>query len=1168
MNKQSLFGKMQPVLDGHSDIKDICDTLARGYSPVAVSGLSPVHKAQLVLMAENALYTKKTAPVLVIADDEQGAKRICDDINEMCGETHAYVYPAKDITLARVDRVSMEYEYQRLCVLSRIFDGSCRVICASAEAVMQRTIPVGALRENTMTVSKDKPVDLTELTKKLITAGYTRCDTVESPSQFSVRGSIADIFPVHEKFPVRMELWGDEIDTFAYFDPETQRRTTEIDSITIPPASEVLFSSNEELAEKIGRLSSSVRGKRTEMIRANLAKDADNAANGITLANIDKYLPLAYEKPALIFDYLSKESCVMFSEYHNCCERAKGVMSQYMEDVKILLESGELCRGLEGYITGFEDISAVAREYSCVLMDAFLRSSDMPCKKLLSLTAYQTAPWGGEIRQLTEDLKSFISRNYSVLVMAGSEKTLPIIAQDLRDEGIPCDILSEETKLTKGRVLITTGSLSSGYDYPDIKTALITQAKAMSSKRKLKKKKKGEEIKSLADISPGDLVVHALHGIGRFEGIRKLELEGITKDYITIKYAGTDVLYVPVTQMDLISRYIGPRDDAGVKLNKLSSNEWQKTRSRVKKAVKDMADELIALYAKRSQTKGFAFSEDSDWQSDFEARFDYTETDDQLRCIDEIKQDMMKPVPMDRLLCGDVGFGKTEVAFRAAFKAMLDGKQCAVLVPTTVLAWQHYQGALKRFEHFPFKIELLSRFRTKKQQEEILRQVKLGTVDMVIGTHRIVQKDVQFKDLGLAIIDEEQRFGVAHKERFKEAFTGVDVLTLSATPIPRTLNMAMSGIRDMSVIEEPPVDRYPVQTYVIEHNMGVIVQAITKELRRGGQVYYIHNRVESIEACAAKLAELVPEARIAVAHGQISEEKLSDIWTELVQHEIDILVCTTIIETGVDVPNVNTLIIEDADHLGLSQLYQLRGRVGRSNRRAFAYFTFRRGKVLTEIAAKRLDAIREFTQFGSGFRVALRDLEIRGAGSILGGKQHGHMEAVGYDMYLQLLNEAIAEETGQTPPRAPEECLIDLQIEAHIPDDYIRSLAGRLDAYRKIAAVSTVSDSVELLDEFIDRYGDPPKAIQGLITVALTRNMAGAAGITEITQRNDSLIIFVKTASMEQVQALVSEFKGKVTVNGSADKPYISVKLAKNDKPVDVMRRAVEVFFAARTEKN
>ena len=1161
----SLFGKMQSVLMSQSDIKDICDTLKRGYYPLAVSGLSSIHKAQLALIISTL--SEEGAPLLIITDDEAGAKRICDDINEMYAvsqnETAAYIYPAKDITLARVESVSKEYEYQRLCVLARLMDGSCKIVCASAEAVMQRTIPPDVLADRTIKLSRETSVQLPDLISRLIAAGYTRCDKVESPSQFSVRGSIADIFPVQEKMPVRMELWDDEIDSFAYFDPETQRRTEQIDELIIPPAGEVLFNSADALVQKINALSAGIRGKRTELVRSNLAKDADNVSNGVSLANIDKYLPLAYDKPALIFDYLKPDSPVLFSEFHSCCEKAKAIQSQFNEDVKILLEEGELCRGLDGYIAEFESISETAVKFPCVLMDTFLRTNDIRCKKLWTMTAYQTAPWGGEIRQLSEDLRSFIDRNYSVIVLAGSEKTLPIIAEDLRNDGIPCDIMTEETTLTKGRVLITTGCLSSGYDYPDIKTALITQAKAMSSKRKLKKKKKGEEIKSLADIAPGDLVVHALHGIGRFEGIRKLELEGITKDYITIKYAGTDVLYVPVTQMDLISRYIGPRDDTGVKLNKLSSNEWQKTRSRVKKAVKDMADELIALYAKRSKTKGFAFSEDNDWQNDFEARFDYTETDDQLRCIEEIKQDMMKPTPMDRLLCGDVGFGKTEVAFRAAFKCMLDGKQCAVLVPTTVLAWQHYQSALKRFEHFPFKIELLSRFRTKKQQEEILKQVALGTVDMVIGTHRLVQKDVKFKDLGLAIIDEEQRFGVAHKERFKEAFTGVDVLTLSATPIPRTLNMAMSGIRDMSVIEEPPVDRYPVQTYVIEHNMGVIIQAINKELRRGGQVYYIHNRVETIDLCAAKIAELIPDARIAVAHGQLSEERLSDIWTELVDHEIDILVCTTIIETGVDVPNVNTLIIEDADNLGLSQLYQLRGRVGRSNRRAFAYFTFRRGKVLTEIASKRLDAIREFTQFGSGFRVAMRDLEIRGAGSILGGRQHGHMEAVGYDMYLQLLNEAIAEETGQTPPRTPEECLIDLQIEAHIPDNYIESLAGRLDAYRKIAAVSTKEESIDLLDEFIDRYGDPPKAIQGLVTVALTRNMAGKAGITEITQRSNALLIYVKTAGMEQVQALVKAFGGRVSVNGSADKPYIAIKLTKTDRPVEIMQTAVETFYEA-----
>ncbi len=642
-------------------------------------------------------------------------------------------------------------------------------------------------------------------------------------------------------------------------------------------------------------------------------------------------------------------------------------------------------------------------------------------------------------------------------------------------------------------------------------------------------------------------------------------MDGVTKDYITIQYAGTDKLYIPVTQLDMVSKYIGPRDDSGVKLNKLSSGEWQKTRSNVKRAVKDMAHELIALYAKREKSVGFAFYPDDEIQHDFEERFPYVETDDQLQSIAEIKADMERARPMERLLCGDVGFGKTEVALRAAMKCVLSGKQCAILAPTTVLAYQHYQTALRRFEHFPVNIELLSRYRTPKQQEEIIKKLKQGRIDLIIGTHKIIQKSVVFKDLGLAIIDEEQRFGVAHKEKFKESFAGVDVLMLSATPIPRTLNMAMSGIRDMSVIEEPPQDRYPVQTYVIEYNMGTIIQAIVRELRRGGQVYYIHNRVETIHACASRLKELLPEARIAVAHGQMGEDEMSDIWEQLVEHEVDILVCTTIIETGVDVPNVNTLIIEDSDRFGLSQLYQLRGRVGRSNRRGYAYFTYQRDKVLTEIATKRLNAMREFTQFGSGFRIALRDLEIRGAGSILGGRQHGHMEAVGYDMYLQLLSEAIAEEKGIQPEKVPE-CLVDIQIDAHIPEKYISSLNQRIDMYRKIMLVNEDSDKSDLIDELIDRYGDPPKSVVGLIDVSLLRNKAAHMGITEISQKNGAMYFYTEYLVPEQIAALQQAYKGRITFNG-VGKSYVSVKISPKIRPFDMMRETVELLYQNREKK-
>lgn len=1145
------------AIENFPPYRDMLEAVDRGQTPLSVSGVSGVHKAHFAL----GLGSAADKPMLIITDDEASAKRLSDDINSLSGESRALVYPAKDLAFTAAEGVSREYEHTRLGVLSRLLAGEPLFVCASAEAVMQAAIPKNILAERTVTLQTGGTVNIEELIKKLTAAGYSRCEKVEGASQFSVRGSIVDIFPVQEQFPVRMELWGDDIDTMAYFDPETQRRTDNVEKINISPAMETLFESPEVLVSALERLAKAARGKRMDLIRSNIQRDIDRVRNGLSLGNIDKYMPVAYEKTGTVFDFLPEGSPVIFSEYFNAVEKSRGVMTHHTEDLKILLEAGELCKGLEGYIFDFQEVYRRAEKFPLIHFDTFLRGTDLRFKKLISVSANQTAPWGGEIRQLIEDLHSFRERHYSVIVMAGSDKTLPIIADDLREEGIDCGFAAESSELKKGTVLLMTGSVSAGYDYPDAGTALITQAQAMNSKKKFRKAKKGEEIKSLSDIVPGDLVVHALHGIGKFVGIRKLEMEGITKDYITIQYAGTDVLYVPVSQLDMVSKYIGPRDNGAVKLNKLSTMEWQKTRAKVKKAVKDMADELIKLYAKRSQTKGYAFDADDDFQHDFEARFPYSETDDQLRSVQEIKEDMQKPVPMDRLLCGDVGFGKTEVAFRAAFKCMEEGKQCAILAPTTVLAWQHYQTALKRFEHFPMKIELLSRFRSKKEQEQILKELKRGSIDMIIGTHRLVQKDVAFKDLGLAVIDEEQRFGVAHKERFKETFAGVDVLTLSATPIPRTLNMAMSGIRDMSVIEEPPIDRHPVQTYVIEHNMGVIVQAITKELRRGGQVYYIHNRIESIDLCAAKLQEMLPDARIGIAHGQITEEHLSEIWRQLIEHEIDILVCTTLIETGVDVPNVNTLVIEDADRLGLSQLYQLRGRVGRSSRRAFAYFTFRRGKALSEIASRRLDAIREFTQFGSGFRIALRDLEIRGAGSLLGGKQHGHMEAVGYDMYLQLLNEAIAEEKGEALPAKPEDCLIDIQIEAHIPDNYIESLAGRLDVYRKIASLRTNEDSMDLLDELIDRYGDPPKAIQGLISVALIRNMASDLTITEISQKNGIMFFYLKSADMEQIQALTAAYKGRVTVNGG-EKAYIAVKM-KNDKPVELMQGVIEVMAKA-----
>lgn len=1150
---KQIFGEL-------SGFKSLKECLEKNISPVSVTGLSHIHRAQM------ALTLCGEGVSLLITGNEAAAKKLCDDINMMSGGDSAVLFPSRETVLIPVDSANHEYEYMRISALARAVKGQCRVICASAEAVMQPVMPWDVLMDSGITITCGETVDRDELCRRLTGCGYQRCEKVEGASQFSVRGSIVDIFPVQADKPVRIELFGDDIDTMTEFDPDSQRRSeVALERVDISPASELLYDPA-VLAEKIAELCKKVRGKRMELIREHLGADVRRLESGELIGHAMKYYSLIYPEVSTVFDYI--DGAVLLCDYSDISDAASGVEARHREDVKQLLEDGMLCRGLDNICLEWERVERFMDKKVRFYISNFLQGGeDIDYRRLVSFEAMQTALWSGDMKLLAEDLENWIARKYRVILCAGSEKTLPVIKQDLESQGIPCDLAREGIEPQYGRVCLISGGFSGGFEYPENKTVFITQGQSMEAvrKRRRQKKSKAEEIRSLADIAEGDLIVHSSHGIGRFIGIRKLEFDGVTKDYITIQYAGTDKLYIPVTQLDMVSKYIGPRDDGGVKLSKLSSGEWQRTRSNVKRAVKDMAKELIALYAKREQSKGFAFYKDDEIQHDFEDRFPYVETDDQLNAIAEIKADMERERPMERLLCGDVGFGKTEVALRAAMKCVLSGKQCAILAPTTVLAYQHYQTAMRRFEQFPVNIELLSRFRSPKQQAEIIKKLKQGRIDIIIGTHKIIQKSVVFKDLGLAVIDEEQRFGVAHKERFKESFSGVDVLMLSATPIPRTLNMAMSGIRDMSVIEEPPQDRYPVQTYVIEYNEPMLVQAIYRELRRGGQVYYIHNRVESIQSCVGRLQELVPEARIAYAHGQMSEDEMSSIWEQLVEHEIDILVCTTIIETGVDVPNVNTLIIEDSDRFGLSQLYQLRGRVGRSNRRGYAYFTYKKMKVLTEVAAKRLNAMREFTQFGSGFRIALRDLEIRGAGSILGGSQHGHMEAVGYDMYLKLLSEAIAEEKGEKPEKVPE-CLVDIQIDAHIPEKYISSLNQRLDVYRKIMQVTKDEDKLDLIDELIDRYGDPPKSVIGLIDVSLLRNKAARLGITEISQKNAQMYFYTQYLDNSQITALMKSCKGQLTFNGSG-KSYVSVKIQPKTRPFDMMRQIVGIIDEAK-EKN
>lgn len=1133
-------------------MRELGDALKKCELPVSVNGLSAVHKAH------TAFVLSQQYKILMICPDEASATKTVADINELAGGETAVLYPVKDFSFANIETASPEYEHRRISALYRVSIGLSRVLVCSIEAAMQSAMPPVKLSDFTLELSPGEQIDTHELSELLVEMGYSRASQTEGRGQFSVRGSIFDVYPVNAELPYRIELWGDEIDTISLFDIESQRRIDTVKSIAITPARELLIRP-EELIGIIEEMIKNVSGKHADAIKKNLYADIDLLKSGVGLASYDKFYSQICGAPSTVFDYFEDGICVI-SEYSSCLERAKAFSAQLQEDIKLLYEDGILYKETTGFYSEMAEVMHRASKLRLVYLDMFLRGADIKLKRIIGAEAYQSSGWSGESAPLFEELGSYTERGFCTVVLSGSEKARDVLREDIRSQGYKCQNLTDSSEFAPGIVYVGTGGLSGGFDYPTAKFALITRTRAAASKKRSKQKpQNSKKINSITDISPGDLVVHTLHGIGRFNGISSIETNGVTKDYITIKYAGSDVLYVPVTQLDTVSKYIAPGDDEAVKLSKLGTQEWTRTRARIKKACRDMADELIALYAKRQLAKGHRFSPDNEWQAEFEERFEYEETADQLRSIDEIKGDMMRPIPMDRLLCGDVGFGKTEVALRAAMKCVLDGKQCAIMVPTTVLAWQHYQTAIRRFSHFPVNIELLSRFRTAKQQKEIVKKLASGGIDLVIGTHRLVQNDVKFKSLGLLIIDEEQRFGVAHKEKLKEQYPSVDILTLSATPIPRTLNMAMSGIRDMSVIEEPPQDRYPVQTYVLEHQQGVIIQAIQKELRRGGQVYYIHNRIETLEMCAYRLQQQLPDARIGVAHGQMDEEKLSDIWRQLLENEIDILVCTTIIETGVDVPNVNTLIIEDADRFGLSQLYQLRGRVGRSNRRAYAYFTFRRGRVLTEVAAKRLEAIRELTQFGSGFKIAMRDLEIRGVGSILSAKQHGHMEAVGYDMYLRLLTEAIAEQKGEAPPKAPEDCLVDINIDASIPENYIEDLSLRIDAYRKIAQIVSVEDSEDVIDELIDRFGDPPKSVTGLINVALLRNMASNNGIKEISQKGDFIYFYIREANIPGIMAVTQTYKGRVRVDGT-ENGFISVKLAKGEAPIQLMKGVLSVM--------
>ena len=1039
------------------------------------------------------------------------------------------------------------------------------------ESILQRTIPKTLLTQAAQVLRMGERHDLGELAGTLAAAGYTRCEQVEGVGQFALRGGILDFFsPAHPK-PVRVEFFGDEIDAMGLFDPDTQRRIENLGAAEILPAAEVLpqFTPGGYggLLEGLDRLiSQAKRRKGSETLVQTLEEDRERLAASTAFPAMDRYIALIYPVMATAADYFPEDAVVVLSESPRVAERGKSYLWQLGEDAKALMERGELAGELADFARTFEELTEVLADWPVCYLDAFT-SSRYPQRPrtLLNLLTKQLPSYGASLETAVSDLAHYVSDGFRTVVLVSSEQRALNLQALLREQKMTTAVDFQLHELPGyGKAVIAVGGLTAGMEYPVGRFAVLTEGQSLlGKKRRSKPVTNRQKLGSYADLSPGDLVVHEHHGVGRFLEMTKMTVDGVQKDYVKIAYAGADVLYVPATQLDLVSKYIGSGEDAQEtrKLSRLGGTDWEKAKTRAKKAVKDLAKGLIQLYAERQRQPGFAFSPDSPWMKEFEDEFEYAETDDQLRCIAEIKQDMEQARPMDRLLCGDVGYGKTEVAFRAIMKCVLDGKQAAILVPTTVLARQHYLTAKQRFAKYPVEIDVVSRFRTQAQMKDTLRRLEQGGIDLLIGTHRLFQKDVKFKDLGLLVIDEEQRFGVQHKEKLKELSKQVDVLTLSATPIPRTLNMALSGIRDMSTLEEPPMDRQPVQTYVLEHDWGVLSDAMRRELERGGQVYYLHNRVETITRTAARIKEMLGEdVAVAVAHGKMSQEELNDVMTRMSDGEVDVLVCTTIIETGIDIANANTLIIEDADHMGLAQLHQIRGRVGRSTRRAYAYLTYRRGKVLTEVASKRLGAIREFAEFGSGFKIAMRDLEIRGAGNVLGPEQSGFLLSVGYDMYLKLLEEAVLEERGEKPER-PTECAADLSVAASIPDRYVPSPEQRMDLYRRIAAIRSEADADDVMDELIDRYGDPPRTVNNLISVALLRADAARNGISQIDQKGANLNFYLDQFDLQRVSALCGLEKYRSRLLFSAgERPYLALRLKKGEDALKFGRKLVEDY--------
>ena len=1175
MTKRSVNNPSLPVsvFDGDRDFSGFVELLesarkAKRKYPILVTGLSEgAEDAFLISSVKRCSGTS-----LIVCANERDCRKKAEALKRF--GLRAEFYITRDLNFYNII-ASRDYEHERLKVLYGIVCRSLDAVITTPDALLGYTLSPDDYSDSLMKLSFGEEYSLSSLCEKLVTAGYARTDTVESIGQFALRGGILDIFPaffegdgrIFNNTPIRIEFFGDEVDRIVSFDPESQRSSDSLDEVTVPPSKELIIT-----PEKRERIEKEIAAqiKRTDSAQARelLRTELSECESGGEINFADKYITSVIPLRTTILDYLTDCPGVYFIERNAIRERLEASVKRIWQDAEDMIENGLISQKNADYTAPDSRIDLFKSNTVCVNVDSFSQAgAGEKLSGYVSFRTRHTASYEESYQLLKEDIDGYTSQSFSVAVISENESTASSLTADLERDGY---IVSHDGAPRHGEVTVIYDTYIAPFELTSSKFVILStlpgerraRPGTSASSKVRRSRGGGDKISAFTELKEGDYVVHENYGIGIYCGIEKMTSGGVTKDYINLKYAGTDRLYIPTDKIDRISKYIGGgSEDTSVKLSKLGTNEWSKTTAKAKASAKEMAKDLIKLYAARSRKPGHAFPADDDYQQSFDDAFEYEETASQLEAIDDIKADMQLPRPMDRLLCGDVGFGKTEIALRAAYKAILGGKQVALLVPTTILALQHYNTALARMRPFLVNVEMLSRFRTPKQQAEIIRRVRRGEIDLLIGTHRLLSKDIEFSDLGLLIVDEEQRFGVKQKERIKQMTENVDVLTLTATPIPRTLNMALGGIRDISVLDEAPGERLPIQTYVLEHDDAIIEDAIRRELRRGGQVFYLFNTVDTISAVAKRLSERIPEARIVYAHGKMEKEELEKIWAEMIMGEIDILISTTIIETGVDVPNANTLIVENAQNLGLSQLHQLRGRVGRSARRAYAYFTFPQNRAISEIASKRLGAIKEYAQFGAGFKIAMRDLEIRGAGNLLGSEQHGHLNAVGYELFIKLLKDAVLEEQGH-PTKAESECIVNLDFNAFLPEKYVNSPASRMSLYKKIALIRTREDISDITDELCDRFGDIPKAADNLIYISYMRAMASAIGLKNI--KGDSKNIFITfdpetfnfDAWMDLADAVEKEIRLSITSNDT-----MRAQIRKEGDSIALINKMFEKYF-------